>query len=179
MKSRVPSAQAFTMDHQLTSSRLSDLNLLSEVRRLWFSPRLCSQILSVEANELVSADALAQPTEGASVEVDYAEEDYHDSSSSRKRSKKRKIYCFNCNRQEFHIMAYKGTVLHSFLVGMSFGLARIFGPYRCTCCGKKRAMFADFCSLSYHWRIASERRLSNTGRRRSRRSSSSSSRRRR
>lgn len=94
--------------------------------------------------------------------------------STRKRSKKRKIYCFNCNRQEFHIMAYKGTWLHSFLVGMSFGLARIFGPYRCTCCGKKRAMFADFCSLSYHWRKFNERRLSGSSRRRSSRSSRSS-----
>jgi len=99
----------------------------------------------------------------------FESEDYEsEGSGKRKRSKKRKIYCFNCNRQEFHIMAYKGTLLHSFLVGMSFGTAHIFGPFRCTCCGKTRAMFADFCSLSYHWRMMSQRRLSKTGRRRSR-----------
>ena len=160
------------MEHQLAISLLRKRHLLRMVQRCWFSLRTSSQLLSVEADQIVSADVLVEPMNSASVEVDYVEEDFEGSSSSRKRSKKRKIYCFNCNRQEFHIMAYKGTALHSFLVGMSFGLARIFGPYRCTCCGKKRAMFADFCSISYHWRMFSERRLSKTGRRRSSRSSS-------
>lgn len=86
----------------------------------------------------------------------------------RRRSKKQKIFCFNCNRQEFHIMAFKGTWLHSFLLGMSFGLIRFVGPYRCTCCGKKRAMYADFCSVSYHLRMWNQRRLSSTTRRRKR-----------
>lgn len=155
------------MEHQLAITALRNLNLLKMVQRIWFPPRSYSQILTVETNHLVSADVLVEPIEAGHVDVEYVEEAYDDSSSSRRRSKKRQIYCFNCNRQEFHIMAYKGTSLHSLLVGMTFGLARIFGPYRCTCCGKKRAMFADFCSLSYHWRMASERRLSKTGRRRS------------
>lgn len=168
---RVSPTRALKMDHQLDIKVLSNLHLFKMAQRFWFSPRTSSQILSVEAENLVSADVLVEPMESGNVEVEYIEDDYDDS-SSRKRSKKRKIYCFNCNRQEFHIMAYKGTSLHSLLVGMTFGLARIFGPYRCTCCGKKRAMFADFCSLSYHWRMFSERRLSKTGRRRSSRSSS-------
>lgn len=162
------------MDLQLDLKVLKNHHLFKMAQHRWFSSRSSSQVLSVETDNLISADVLAEPMEGASVDVEYIDDDYDDSESSRKRSKKRKIYCFNCNRQEFHIMAYKGTAIHSFLVGMSFGLARIFGPYRCTCCGKKRAMFADFCSLSYYWRMASERRLSKTGRRRS-----SSSRRRR
>jgi hypothetical protein len=82
--------------------------------------------------------------------------------SNRKRAKKRRIYCFNCNRQEFHFMAYKGTWLDAFFKGLTFGLSRIVGPYRCTCCGRKRAMYADYCSLSYYWRKWNERRLSRT-----------------
>ena len=153
------------MEQQLAFSMLRNHYLFKLVQR---HLRSSAQILSVE----VSADAIVNPVVAEGIEVEYLEEDddaiYDDDASPPlKRSRKRKIYCFNCNRQEFHIMAYKGTTLHSLLVGMSFGLARIFGPYRCTCCGKKRAMFADFCSLSYHWRVASERRLSKSGRRRS------------
>ena len=163
------------MEHQLAAPELNNSYLHRLFLRYWFSPRTSSQVLSVETDRDLSADTILEPVVTESVEVDYLDDEPYEEevSSSRKRSKKRKIYCFNCNRQEFHIMAYKGTMIHSFLVGMSFGLARIFGPYRCTCCGKKRAMFADFCSLSYHWRIASERRLSKTGRRRSSRSRSS------
>ncbi len=164
------------MEHPLSIPELSD----SLFQRFRILLGRCSSVLSVDLDR-DAADAVVVPIVSERVEVEYIEEEPYkeNSSSSYKRSKKRKIYCFNCNRQEFHIMAYKGTMLHSFLVGMSFGLARIFGPYRCTCCGKKRAMFADFCSLSYHWRMASERRLSKTGRRRSRsRSRGSSSRRR-
>ncbi len=131
------------------------------------------------ASDSVEADSV----ETDSVEADLIQADFEhgpdiesgesgtllsESRQPRKRSKKRKIYCFNCNRQEFHIMAYKGTWLHSFLVGMTFGATRVLGPYRCTCCGRKRAMFADYCSLSYHWRMYTERRLSKTGRRRRR-----------
>jgi len=160
------------MEHQLALPMLKSHHFFKLVQRRLFSHHTAMQILSAETAEGISAAAVAESMEAEGVEVerlnDDRDEDYElDSPTSRKRSKKRKIYCFNCNRQEFHIMAYKGTSLHSLLVGMSFGLARIFGPYRCTCCGKKRAMFADFCSFSYHWRMASERRLSKTGRRRS------------
>ena len=116
------------------------------------------------------------------IDEEYDEEEVEEfyetapSSSSSKKSKKRKIYCFNCNRQEFHLMAYKGSWVHSFLVGMSFGLGRFVGPYRCTCCGKKRAMFADFCSPAYHWRMYSERRQSDSSTNPSSRSRSSRSR---
>lgn len=158
------------MERHLPVPGLNNSFLPKLFPRYRFSPGTSSQVLSVETDRDVPADAIVEPVVTESVEVDYLEDRFQKegTNSSRKRSKKRKIYCFNCNRQEFHIMAYKGTMLHSFLVGMSFGLARIFGPYRCTCCGKTRAMFADYCSLSYHWRMASERRLSNTGRRRSR-----------
>lgn len=137
-----------------------------------------SDVRPVETPANLSTDEIVEPDVTETVDVDYIDDEPYDDEyvSSHKRSKKQKIYCFNCNRQEFHIMAYKGTMLHSFLVGMSFGFARIFGPYRCTCCGKKRAMFADFCSFSYHWRMATERRLSKTGRRRSRSRSRSRSR---
>jgi len=159
------------MEQQLALPSLRDHYIFKLVQRHLFSHRTAMQIRSAETDRRVSVVAIAESTEVEGVAVEYLEKDPDaaydvDSSSSRKRSKKRKIYCFNCNRQEFHIMAYKGTSLHSLLVGMTFGLARIFGPYRCTCCGKKRAMFADFCSFSYHWRMASERRLSKTGRRR-------------
>lgn len=172
-QSRVPPTQAFIMEHQLATPDFRNGYIVSFFQRYWISGRHFSQMLSVQSDSsaiCTPSVTIEQPIVAASVEMDYLDEAPYEEevSASRKRSKKRKIYCFNCNRQEFHIMAYKGTLLHSFLVGMSFGLARIFGPYRCTCCGKKRAMFADFCSLSYHWRIASERRLSKTGRRRSR-----------
>lgn len=179
IQSRVPPTQAFKMEHQLYIPELYNRYLWKVVKRFGFSQLASSKMLSIETDNNVSAGVLEEPIVTESVEVQYVDDEIYEeeSTSSIKRSKKRKIYCFNCNRQEFHIMAYKGTAIHSFLVGMSFGLARIFGPYRCTCCGKKRAMFADFCSFSYHWRMFSERRLSKTGRRRSSRSRSSSRRR--
>ena len=158
--------QGSKMELQLSNQKQKDLYLSRIAERTWSSFRTLLSIKSVETDQTV-------PTEDQvfSDDSDFGEdiEDSYDPEPppTRKRTKKRKIYCFNCNRQEFHIMAFKGTAIHSFLVGMTFGLARIFGPYRCTCCGKKRAMYADYCSLSYHWRIASERRLSKTSRRRS------------
>ena len=159
------------MEPQLSIAKQENHYLSNMVQRTWSSLRHSLMIRFTETDQPMAANAQDHAVE--SDIDDYREsEDFEDAyeaepTQTRKRSKKRKIYCFNCNRQEFHIMAYKGTAIHSFLVGMSFGLARIFGPYRCTCCGKKRAMYADYCSLSYHWRMASERRLSKSGRRRS------------
>lgn len=163
------------MEFQFSISDVRSFQLLKAIqskviqRSKNFQP-LSSAINSIESDFDTSPAAVEDEFDVESLRLDSDEtaEVEFEAPRTRKRSKKRKIYCFNCNRQEFHIMAYKGTWVHSFLVGMTFGTARIFGPYRCTCCGKKRAMFADFCSLSYHWRMASERRLSKSGRRRSR-----------
>ena len=151
---------------------MEDQHSISLFQRQHFFKKVRFEVIqrnSKHSDSISAADTdpLDPLVEDAFTDDQYIEDDYESQAEpSRKRSKKRKIYCFNCNRQEFHIMAYKGTMIHSFLVGMTFGLARIFGPYRCTCCGKKRAMFADYCSLSYHWRMYSERRLSKSGRRR-------------
>ena len=64
------------MDHQLDIKVLSNLHLFKMAQRFWFSPRTSSQVLSVEAENLVSADVLVEPMESGNVEVEYIEDDY-------------------------------------------------------------------------------------------------------
>lgn len=59
---------------------------------------------------------------------------------------KLRIYCFACHRMEYHYSTLKGKSYHYLLVGLTFGLALIFGPYRCRCCGHRR--FVRYNSLN-------------------------------
>ena len=64
---------------------------------------------------------------------------------------KKKLYCFSCHRMEYHYNALKGTAYHHLLVGFTFGLALIFGPYRCRCCGYRRLCRFDFLNPKFHY----------------------------
>ena len=52
--------------------------------------------------------------------------------------KRRRMFCANCNRMETHRRAHRKSWFDSYVTGMTFGLNRIFGPFKCTCCGFNR-----------------------------------------
>ena len=66
-------------------------------------------------------------------------------------SKNLRLYCFACHRLEYHYNALKGTYYHHLLVGLTFGLAWLFGPYRCRCCGYRRLARFNILNLKYHY----------------------------
>ena len=51
---------------------------------------------------------------------------------------KSRLFCFHCNRPESHFNGLKGRWYFWIVNGMTFGLIRFIGPYRCRCCGNKR-----------------------------------------
>ena len=91
--------------------------------------------------------------------------------------KNRKLYCFSCHRQESHFFALKGRSHYYLMVGLTFGLIVIFGPYRCRCCGHKRLCRHNFLNLRYHLHRRKYTRPSRSGAVRSGSSRRSSSRR--
>lgn len=66
-------------------------------------------------------------------------------------SKSLRIYCFACHRMEYHYSALKGKAYHHLLIGLTFGLALVFGPYRCRCCGYRRYVRYDFLNPRFHY----------------------------
>lgn len=77
-------------------------------------------------------------------EDDYQDEDFEDDqqsavrSNSSSRKKKRRMFCRGCNRMESHRRANKKSWLNSYVTGLCFGLNRVMGPFKCTCCGTNR-----------------------------------------
>ena len=59
------------------------------------------------------------------------------------RSSKLRLFCFHCNRSEHHYNSLKGRRFYFFLIGMTFGLVRYYGPFRCRCCGHTRLFKYD------------------------------------
>lgn len=74
------------------------------------------------------------------------------------------LYCFHCNRKESHVPIKSYNRLSSFILGMTFGLTRLIGPFYCRCCGNSRLFWADWVNPRYHWiqwqyhRVAKRRR---------------------
>ena len=107
------------------------------------------------------------------------DEDEHDDpesgSETRRPSKSRRkrlgLHCFNCNRYEGHYLLLYRRLWYSFIVGMTFGLAIVFGPYRCQCCGSSRFMISNLLHPKYYV-AASKLRSKKKGRSRSRSRSS-------
>ena len=95
-------------------------------------------------------------------------DDSHESGGrkSRKGSKKKRLYCFHCNRQENHSNPFIGAWFYSYLIGLSFGLLHFFGPFRCTCCGRNRLMFKDWTHPKFHAIMARNRAASPSSSRR-------------
>ncbi len=64
--------------------------------------------------------------------------------------KNKKLYCFSCHRMEYHYNALKGKAYHHLLVGLTFGIAWLFGPFRCRCCGHRRMCRFNFLNPRFH-----------------------------
>ncbi len=63
-------------------------------------------------------------------------DDVNDRSNQRSASRKRiGLFCFNCNRLEGHFLHRQNRWYYSYLIGLTFGLIKIIGPYQCQCCG--------------------------------------------
>lgn len=56
----------------------------------------------------------------------------------RRKRKRHKLYCFHCNRMENHFHSKSDKWYYSFLLGFSFGIASMIGPFRCVCCNHRR-----------------------------------------
>ncbi len=53
------------------------------------------------------------------------------------------LFCFHCNRPEWHVRASVYRWGYLFLVGLTFGLIKYIGPYYCKCCGHPRLMWSN------------------------------------
>jgi hypothetical protein len=87
-----------------------------------------------------------------------------------------RMYCFACHRAEYHYNALKGTAYHHLLIGLTFGMAVLFGPYRCRCCGYRRLCRYNFLNPKYHyhqWKYSGKTGTTPTTEVRRKRSSSS------
>ena len=91
--------------------------------------------------------------------IDPAEDDDvgYRTHSSRKRIG---IFCFNCNRREGQFLYLQNLWYYSFLIGMTFGLIKIIGPFQCQCCGARRFMCSDWISLRYLLKLHRDRKNS-------------------
>lgn len=72
-----------------------------------------------------------------------------DLSASRKPRQRYRLYCFSCNRPEGHFLSHENRWYYSFLIGMTFGLIRLVGPYQCQCCGHHRLMRSNHLNVRY------------------------------
>ncbi len=102
-------------------------------------------------NENVDAEQAALESGVTSIEesTDGDEEDFLDEPSRTRSRKRRKLFCFNCNRPEGHFYFYQDRWYYSFLVGLTFGLIKILGPFQCQCCGSKRWMIANWLNPGF------------------------------
>jgi membrane protein involved in colicin uptake len=92
------------------------------------------------------------------------------SSSGKSARKRLGLHCFNCNRYEGHYLSFYRRLWYSYVIGMTFGLAIVIGPYRCQCCGSSRLMMSNLLHPKYY--IAVSRLRSKKRSRSSRRKSS-------
>ncbi len=87
-------------------------------------------------------DELIDPFDDEFLHDDWDED--QDGVTNRRKPRIIRLFCFECNRPESHFLGHRRRWYYSFLVGLSFGLALIAGPFRCRCCGKSRLMCADW-----------------------------------
>ncbi|MEL7498161.1 MAG: hypothetical protein AAFN77_11155 [Planctomycetota bacterium] len=65
--------------------------------------------------------------------------------------KRKRMFCFECNRQEGHFISEGNRFVFSFLVGLTFGLIYVIGPYNCQCCGAQRLWRFDSFNPAFWW----------------------------
>ncbi len=63
------------------------------------------------------------------------------------------LFCFHCHRPENHFLEKRYDWYYSLLIGFTFGLILLVGPFRCRCCGSQRL----FCFDEWHPRILLEK----------------------
>ena len=62
------------------------------------------------------------------------------------------LYCFNCKQGNEHFHTFAGSGYYFFLFGITFGLAAIFGPYRCSTCDKRRLFRWNMLNPKWYFR---------------------------
>ena len=83
---------------------------------------------------------------------DELDAEFSSKSGVNRNRKRRKLHCFGCNRQEGHYLSQQGRWFYSYMIGLTFGLMRLIGPFRCQCCGSQRLMWTDKANLRYLFR---------------------------
>lgn len=68
-----------------------------------------------------------------------------------------RMFCFECNRQEGHFVSESNRFIYSFILGLTFGLAYLIGPYTCQCCGSQRLFRYDRLHPYYWFQSAKHR----------------------
>lgn len=101
-------------------------------------------------DELLAADRAADEV-NSNVDDELEEELEHQLGKHRSR-KRKKLHCFHCHRYEGHFLSSENRWYYSFLLGLTFGLVRIVGPFQCQCCGQRRLMTADRLNIRYLFR---------------------------
>ena len=100
-----------------------------------------------------------------SEEIDDLQEDKVSQKSSSKRKKKHvKMMCFSCNRPEVHTLVVRKRWFFSYLLGLTFGLSLILGPFFCVCCGTTRWMCHNYLNPRYWFRMRRNKKLSGRNR---------------
>ena len=129
---------------------------------------------TTEATAAISSGvAIVDDDQSDQGEVEYAEYDdepideLHAETGSRR--KRIGLKCFNCNRLEGHYLLFYRRLWYSYLIGLTFGLAVIAGPYRCQCCGSSRFMMSNLLHPKYYLSLLSTRSKSRSSSRSSRR----------
>jgi len=93
--------------------------------------------------------AYAHSSEISADDLDLGNVDEHGNKIHRKR---KRLYCFSCNRPEGHSLWKQHFWYYSFLSGLTFGVVKLFGPFQCQCCGHRRLMSVDLLSPRYLYR---------------------------
>ncbi len=113
-----------------------------------------------------AAKAMDDGQEGDVELGDYVDEPLDDLQAEMGDRRKRiGLHCFNCNRMEGHYLLFYRRAWYSYLIGLTFGLAVIAGPYRCQCCGAARFMMSNLLHPKYYLSLFSTRSKRRSSRR--------------
>lgn len=87
-----------------------------------------------------STEADSGPLDDRSVADNFVESDsgHREEKAESRFSNRKRMFCFGCNRPDGHAIAGGNRFFYSFLLGLTFGLIYLVGPYRCQCCGTLR-----------------------------------------
>lgn len=121
-----------------------------------------SDVDRLEDDELVNE----VQNDGGEPELDEQEEvagpEYVDSPRTKPR-KNFKLFCFECNRMEYHHPAAQHRWYYSYLVGLTYGLVLLFGPFQCQCCGHSRLMKRDKLNIRWWLHYHRDRKAADNG----------------